>query len=99
MRSKQSLEHLDDAGIKSIEILQSVIEDGNDSDSSISSNEESSERGASSEGARVRAFGGVLLGGGVHSLKLTWVTQVLFDTNFYAFYSVKLLRYSDLGAK
>ena len=31
--------------------------------------------------------------------KLMWVTQVLFGTNFYDFYSVKLLRYSDLGGK
>ena len=34
---EQSLEHLDKAGITSIEVPQSVIEDGNDSDSSISS--------------------------------------------------------------
>ena len=93
---EQSLEHLDQARITSIEVLQSVIEEiqaiGDDS-GSISPNEESlSERD--------------LLWGGVStlqiswyiyvSLKLTWVTQVLFGTNFYA---VKLLRYSDLGAK
>src|SRR5258705_3268572 len=55
---EQSLEYLDEAGITSIEVLQSVIEEiqaiANDSDSSIKCNEESSpesDRPESSEGS------------------------------------------------
>ena len=50
---EQPLKQLDEAGITPIEVLQSVIEEiqaiGNDSDSSISSNEESSSESDSSE--------------------------------------------------
>ena len=55
---EQSLEYLNEAGITSIEVLQSVIEEiqaiANDSDSSISCSEESSpesDRPESSEGS------------------------------------------------
>ena len=91
---------MDEAGITSIEVLQSVIEEvqaiGNDSGSSISSNEESSSESDSSESSKglesskgsessrrwmTRCLGGVLV---------VWVRAQIYILAFFSEYKSEI---------